>query len=59
MILVVIILQLRIARNDITEKLFAVILQAKIASNDALEENLVDFLVRSQLNSSAKIVLDN
>lgn len=44
----------KVLNNNIIEKLVAIILQLKIVGNNVLKEDLVNFLVKSQLDSLVK-----
>lgn len=57
--LVIVILQTRVAHNNTIEKLMAITPQAKVASNNVLEESLIDTSVRSQLNDPTKTLTNS
>lgn len=53
--MLVVILQPKVANNNIIEKPIIIILQPKIAGNNALEKDLVNSLIMSKLNDPIKI----
>lgn len=45
--------------NNTTKKSIAVIVQLKLANNNVLKKDLIDSLMRNQLDSSIKTFTDN
>lgn len=56
--LVVVILQPKIANNNITEKPMVITMQSKVVDNNILKEGLINLLIKNQLNSLVKTFTD-
>lgn len=54
----VIILYPKVIDNSIIKKLVIIILQPKIVGNNTLKKDLVNLLVKSQLNDFTKILMN-
>lgn len=57
--MIVVILQPKIADNNAIEKLVVIILQLKVISSDILKKCLINFLQKNQLDSFVKTLIDS